>query len=182
MSIHGSIAESPEHKIKLEYETEEGLMLVLWEPKGNNYSLQTSFDRNGGILDQKLMKLDGHDQKEIVEAYMESNDIQPNESVYESIEFKGKCPECGKQSLVRYASVERDASKIPIMPIYTCSGCGTKAYHITDAYLKKLVKSNSSLFENIDLKEMAEDEQKFINEIKAYIVRVFASKHILKAQ
>ena len=180
--VSGNVAESPNHKIKLEYESMGSTITVLWEPKGSKYLLQTSFDEHGGILDQKLINITNHDRKEVVEAFMDANGIEPKESVYEEIEFKGKCPACGKPELVRYASVESDASKIPIMPIYTCSGCGTEAYHLTDAYLKKLVASNKSLFENLDLEEMAKDEQKFINELKAYIIRVFASKHILNAK
>ena len=180
--VSGNISESPEHKIKLEYEHEGALLTVLWEPKSGAYLLQTSFDENAVILDQKLINLNNHGQKEVVEAYMDANGIEPKESVYEDVKFRGNCPNCGKPDLVRYASVEHNASKIPIMPIYTCSGCGSKAYNLADAYLKKLVMSDKSLFENIDLEDMARDEQKFINELKAYIVRVFASKHILNAK
>ncbi|MCL5680179.1 MAG: hypothetical protein M1465_02475 [Candidatus Marsarchaeota archaeon] len=180
--VSGNISESPDHKVKLEYEAEDGTVVVLWEPKEGKYLLQTSFDGSGAILDQRLLKLESHSQNEVIEAFLESNGIEPKESVYESIEFNGSCPSCSTPALVRYASIEGKASKIPIMPIYTCKNCGTKAYHLTDKYLKKLVASNKGLFENVDMQEFAADEQKFINELEAYIIRIFASKHILKVK
>jgi transposase-like protein len=180
--VSGNISESPEHKVRLEYEDSEGPVIVLWEPKEGKYLLQTIFDDKSGILDQKLLNLESHSQNEVIEAFMESNGIEPKESVYESVEFHGECPSCRMPSLVRYAAVESKASKIPIMPIYTCKNCGSKSYHLTKRYLKKLITSNKELFENADIEEFAGDEQKFINELEAYIVRVFASKHILKVK
>lgn len=175
----GNISESPEHSIKLEYELGGEPLQVLWEPKGEGYTLQTTFDKYGGILDQKLINIKDHDQKEVVEAFMESNEIEPKESVYEPIKLHKECPSCHHNTLVRHASTEKKPSKIPIMPMYDCSSCGAKAYHLTDRYLKKLIVSNKELFEGMDMKEFEADEQKFINELKAYILRVFASKHVL---
>jgi hypothetical protein len=180
--VSGNISESPEHSIKLEYELGGELLRALWEPKDGGYTLQTIFDRDGGILDQKLINLKGHDQKEVVEAFMESNGIEPKESVYEPITLHRECLSCHHKTLIRHASSEKKPSKIPIMPMYDCSNCGAKAYHLTDRYLKKLVVSNKELFEGMDMKEFEADEQKFINELKAYIIRVFASKHVLNVK
>lgn len=178
----GNISESPEHSIKLEYELDGVQLQALWEPKGDGYTLQTIFDKDGGILDQRLINIKGHDQKELVEAFMDSNGIEPKESVYEPITLHKGCPSCHRNTLVRHASTEKKPSKIPIMPLYDCSSCGTKAYYLTDGYLRKLVVSNRELFDGMDMKEFETDEQKFINELKAYIIRVFASKHILNVK
>ncbi|MEM0154237.1 MAG: hypothetical protein QW814_00160 [Methanothrix sp.] len=175
----GNISESPEHSIKLEYELGGKLLQALWEPKDGGYTLQTIFDKDGGILDQKLINLQGHDQKEVVEAFMDSNDIEPKESVYEPVALHKECPSCHRRTLVRRSYIEKKPSKIPIMPMYECTNCGSKAYYLTDWYLKKLVVSNKELFEGVDIKEFETDEQKFINELKAYIIRIFASKHVL---
>ena len=151
--VSGNISESPEHSIKLEYEQGGELLQVLWEPKESGYVLQTIFDSEGGIIDQKLINLKEHAQKEVAEAFMESNDIEPKESVYEPIKLHKECPSCHKKTLVRHASAEKKHSKIPIMPMYDCSSCGSKAYYLTDRYLKKLVVSNRELFDGIDMKE-----------------------------
>ena len=58
----GNISESPEHSIKLEYELGGEPLQVLWEPKGEGYTLQTTFDKYGGILDQKLINIKDYDE------------------------------------------------------------------------------------------------------------------------
>ncbi len=177
--VSGNISESPDHKIKLEYESKEGFRILLWEPKRESKLLQTVFDGSGAIMDQRLFNAESINSKALAEAFMSKNGIEPKESVYEPVKLKAQCPSCNGASLVRYAETISDASKIPVMPIYMCTECGNKSYYMTDAYLKSLINSKQVLFEPKDMEEFKSNEQKFINELKAYIVRIFASKHIL---
>ena len=176
--VSGEISESPQHKIKLHYGDGDSAVTVLWEPKAGSRLLQTFFNGDGAIVDQHLLNIGGHEIKEAVEAYLSENGIEPKESVYEDIAFARACPSCNSYGLQRYAELVSDASKIPVMPIYVCRSCGKKSYYLTDEYLSRLAKTKKELFEADELSEMEKDEQKFINEIKAYIVRIYASKHI----
>lgn len=89
------------------------------------------------------------------------------------------CPQCGKRGLPR----ERDANpgaRLPsVMPIYVCGGCGKRGYHLTDQYLESLIAERPELFSEDELRQRDADRTAFTEEIKAYIIRIFASQRIV---
>ena len=176
--MEAAISESPRHSIRLDY-AERARATMLWEPIGREHALETVFDERGAILDQKLVKLNGHTLHDLVSDFLESAGIEPKESVYEEVRIGARCPSCGSAGLRRAAQSAASPASVPVMPLYTCQNCGAKSYHLTDSYLRELVSHNKGLFEPKELEELNTDEERFIKEIREYIARVFASKKIL---
>ena len=100
------------------------------------------------------------------------------EKAYEEVKLNRQCPHCGETSLVRFADSVVASKDLPVMPLYSCSVCKKRSYYLTDEYLEFLVKNNASLFEGAELAELEKDSQAFMHEIKEYIIRIFAAKHI----
>ena len=177
--MDAAISEGPGHSVRLDYRDGDVSMTLLWEPVAKGHVLETKFSSSCSILDQRLIKLGNAAVKDIAEAFMEQHSLEPLETVFEEPKLEAKCPSCGSGRLDRYAKSVKSPNSVPVMPIYQCRECGAKSYHLTDAYLKKLAVSNPGMFELKDLKSMAEDEERFIKELREYIVRIFASKKIL---
>ena len=158
--------------MRLDYGDGDVSMTMLWEPVADGHVLETKFSSSGSILDQRLIKLGEAAVKDIVEAFMEQHSLEPLETVFEEPRLEAKCPSCGSGRLDRYAKSAKSPNSVPVMPMYQCRECGAKSYHLTDAYLKKLAVSNPGMFESKDIKSMAEDEERFIKELRDYIVRI----------
>jgi hypothetical protein len=94
------------------------------------------------------------------------------------IKLNRKCPKCGNIGMQRAADSVGPEFRAMVMPIYTCSSCSTKGYHLTEPYLKFLLEKQKELLSEKEKEEMMANEAAFIKEIKAYIIRIFASKKI----
>jgi predicted RNA-binding Zn-ribbon protein involved in translation (DUF1610 family) len=165
-------------RTKLEY-TANGLEVVkLWEKSGE-LTVETTFDRDGAVLQQQL--LDGNtDVEKKVKQELQSASVQAvREKPYEEVRLKKPCPNCGSDSLARCPrSVSGDP--LPVVPVYRCKSCNKKSYHLNTAYLDYLVRSNTGLFEKGELQELESNRDAFITELEGYILRIFASKRITR--
>lgn len=103
-----------------------------------------------------------------------------SEKTYEEVKLNRQCPHCGGTSLVRFANSVMTSKELPVMPIYSCNACTKRSYYLTDEYLAFLVKNNKALFEGAELAELEKDSQAFMHEMKEYIIRIFATKHIAR--
>ncbi|MGC8699677.1 MAG: hypothetical protein ACP5HW_02475 [Candidatus Micrarchaeia archaeon] len=144
-----------------------------------NGSLVTLFDENGNVLDQKRFKTS---VEESVESYI--GPIKIVESEYKSVEVNAVCPKCGKRSIKRELDIvdTKKLENVPEVPVYVCTSCGHAFYSITKEYLRKLAKEHAELFTEEEEKEREKDEEAFVNELNEYIIRIFASKKIMRIE
>ncbi len=166
-------------KIRVDYLCNDGRQVILFESISSGM-LQTKFDESGSILDQVLLKPDGRSIEQVSNGFIaEIGATNIVDGKYSEIKLQRHCPKCGSMPLTRYLDTKRYPVDVPVMPFYICQGCKEKSYYMTDDYLKRLVKSNKSLFSEDELSQMAKDENAFINELRANIIRIFASKRIM---
>lgn len=138
--------------------------------------LHTSFNSNGEVLNQNLLK-PTKNTVSFAEEFASGLNSSTIKSDYKEIRLKKSCPNCGKESLKR--DLERNSGGIPIMPMYKCDSCSARSYHLTDDYLEKLVHSNRILFDKKEAKMLDADSDAFVKEIREYIIRIFASKKVM---
>jgi hypothetical protein len=145
----------------------------------NGRVLRTSFNYLGEILDQEI--IDTNDDAEaLVDRFVSNFGMEKKTVQYYDVNIRKKCPKCGAYALSR--SRAGFPSKIDVMPMYTCESCGNRFYDITNEYLLKLVKSNRNLFEQQEISIFDKEPETFLNELKGYIIRIFASKKIMEIQ
>jgi predicted RNA-binding Zn-ribbon protein involved in translation (DUF1610 family) len=108
-------------------------------------------------------------------SYIPSKNIEHRD--FNEPELSKQCPYCGSNKLVRYTKANKHAA-IPVMPLYICEECRAKSYYLTDEYLEYLVDSNRDMFSQEEQAEIVKDKIAFLKELRAYIIRIFASKKI----
>ncbi len=163
---------------KLECVTEGRKTYMTWELR-KEAVLETVFDGDGAVLRQRYEKLAAEDIERIINNKIAESMIPKVEHApYTGITISKPCPKCGAKALKRYAELHKE-NPVPVMPLYVCSECGTKSYYLTDEYLDDLVKEHRELFTDQELKELDSNHEGFINELKEYIIRIFASKKIM---
>lgn len=166
-------------KVKLEYTHNGEQRIRLWELH-NGATLETTFDSNGSILGQRVMKLDADSLNgKVNEALLEAQISSTMEKPFSDVKFSKPCPKCGEYALSRYAEAFASKSEVPIMPLYHCSNCKAQSYHMTSHYLEYLVDNNKALFSDAEISEMEKDKSAFMGELKGYIISIFASKKIM---
>ncbi|HUY70273.1 MAG TPA: hypothetical protein VMV00_01750 [Candidatus Baltobacteraceae bacterium] len=173
----GFVSRGDSGEIKLEYSAPDGNVRKLWERVSDSI-LETMFDSEGGILEQRLHK-GGANAEEFLSNESKTHKLELKESKYESIRLDKSCPTCNTPNPSRHVEAFRSAGEVPVMPTYHCKQCATKSYYLTEGYLDNLVRGNSSMFTGNELKELQADEAAFKAELKAYIIRIFASKRIV---
>lgn len=169
-SMHG--------KARIEYSDKGGKAVVIFEPVGN-YVLESRFDDHGFITDQKLLK-NGQSVDQVIKGFV--GGIGASEIIdeeYRDVTLQKECPKCGGSPLTRYMDTVLYPKEAPVMPFYICGKCKEKSYYLTDAYLRNLVTSNKELFDDAELSQMQKDEAAFMKELRAYIIRIFASQRIM---
>jgi hypothetical protein len=163
-------------KVMLEYSTQGRKTIKLWEEKRDG-TLETTFDCEGAILAQQL--LDKADPEQRARSTLSAASVPSAlEKAYEEVRLNRQCPHCSEASLVRFAGSVSASKELPVMPIYCCSACNKRSYYLTDEYLEFLVTNNKALFAGAELAEFDRDSKAFMHELKEYIIRIFAAKHI----
>jgi hypothetical protein len=166
--------------VKLEYLHNGEKRIRLWEKKDADKVLETTFDSEGSILVQVPIKQDGAAiDYRVRQTVKEAGASKVVKTEFTGVRFNKPCPKCGEFGLARYVEAFASNEDIPVMPIYYCKGCKSQSYYLTDAYLNYLIENNSSLFEQQELAELSKDRAAFTNEIREYIIRIFASKKVL---
>jgi hypothetical protein len=173
------VSKDEKGRMKLEYLQGKEQRIRLWEPFKDGI-LETTFDNNGYVLLQKLLKSESDVLKSrLYESLHEAGANGTKEIAFSDVKLKRPCPNCKEYKLSRYVEAFATKSEVPIIPIYYCTNCKTQSYHITNSYLEYLVENNSSLFSDTELLELKGDKNAFVTELKGYIIRIFASKKIM---
>ena len=163
------IALSKDGKFRVDYVSNGKWLIEEFETIKDKGILEITYNANGEVLNQKLLKGE-------ISMLVNSFTSNPNSKIltkdYEEIKITRPCPVCKK------GAIKKEKIPIPIIPTYICDSCGSKSYNLTDEYLSKLAYENIHLFSNLEIKELKENNQKFMKELKEYIIRIFASKHI----
>ena len=173
----GHLSRGGAGEVKLEYQLPDGKLCKLWEPMGGSI-LETTFDHEGGIMNQAVHRPEASIE-ELVSSEAKRQGLELREARFEAVRLEKSCPKCNSGPLSRHAEAFRSTNEIPVMPTYHCRGCGTRSYYLTDGYLDNLVKGNRIMFTDEELKQLDADERAFKEELKAYIIRIFASKRIM---
>ncbi len=178
MGERETLSKSKSGKLKLDYFDGANRTVVTWEPvKGG--IIETFYDDIGAVTRQSLLE---HEHAiDAASLFMKEKAITAEEdSNYTDVQLKKPCPQCGKELLKRVAGEAALPHQAPIMPIYVCKGCATKSYYLSDDYLEYLISNNNDKFSEQEKKEMADNRVTFRNELKEYIIRIFASKHFMR--
>ncbi len=149
--------------------------VFLWEPIRGSF-LETCFDSDGAVIDQ--LRID-HPVKERIAYVLSSSNAEAAEaSGFSEIVLKRGCPKCGAEPLRRCLDGHASGS-VPIIPLHSCSACGSRCYMLTDKYLARLVERNRQLFNEQESKSIDADNGAFMSELRENIIRIFASKKLL---
>jgi transposase-like protein len=164
---------------KLEYRAKGSDIIRLWEQEAKG-TVETTFDGEGAVLKRQLLELDkGQLDKRIQQELYSASVYTTEERPYEEVRLKKACPNCGSDALSR-CTKSVSGGGMPVMPLYLCSNCNKKSYYLTTAYLEYLVRSNISLFAKEELPELDRNGKEFVKELEEYILRIFASKKIMR--
>ena len=177
-----SVYRSPDERLRTEkYASGDGESFSIAERLLSG-TLVTDFKGTGEVINQQYVHMG--DVREALSKHLgEAASLEFIETqTYEPIKVDATCTNCGTDTVERELDRQdtRTVHKVPVVPIFVCRKCGTKFYSMTDAYLKRLIENNASLFEAEELKQRKEDDAKFVNELQEYIIRIFASKRIHK--
>ncbi|MGC8710201.1 MAG: hypothetical protein ACP5RF_01130 [Candidatus Micrarchaeia archaeon] len=173
---------SPDGRLKADFYYGNEKRTVLSERIMRGF-LVTEFNEDGEVLGQSLENAD--DGIEALRRHTPNGAYTYNiidKPFYEGVHINAECSKCGKRSIRRELDLidTRLLSKVQTMPIFVCTSCGQKFYSLTDTYLKTLIRLNMELFTKEELAEREKDEGAFVNELKEYIIRIFASKKIMR--
>lgn len=166
-----------EGRVKLEYSSDGISVVKQWENRGKRI-LETVFDGNGAVLEQQLLDIDGSGLDGMIERELRSMK-EVKSKPYEDVKLKKPCPSCGNLSLERCDRAVSGGA-VPVVPMYLCKGCGKMSYHLTTRYLGYLIGKNKNLFAQDELAKMDDNHDAFVNELEEYILRIFASKKIMR--
>ncbi|MDE1871557.1 MAG: hypothetical protein KGI06_04960 [Candidatus Micrarchaeota archaeon] len=173
------ISNNGKGNIRLEYGNGIERRIKLWEAR-KDAALETTFDGNGYVLNQVLIKPDADTIKQRVAlALSEAGIKETDETEYSEVRINKPCPKCGQFRLSRYVEAFSSRKDVPVMPIYHCGNCASKSYYLTKDYLEHLVLENRSLFSESEISELEGDKQAVMGELEGYIIRIFASKQIM---
>ncbi len=157
---------------RLDYTNKSGSSSCTIERCGGG-TLKTYFDEDGAILHREPLD-PGKGIEEIAMETAKTLGTPVKGGEYSPVKLSKPCPACSAKALIEH----RD-SGVPIMPIYVCTSCGARAFLLTDEYMSQLVRENLRAFSDEERKELETDPGKFSNELREYIIRIFASKRII---
>ncbi len=163
-------------RVRIDYDDCGARSTVLFEPVGDNV-LESRFDKTGSITNQRLIGI--KDTRRAAEDFVVGIGADVEMQQYREVTLQKECPKCGNMPLSRYIDTLQSTAKAPVMPLYLCGRCNTKSYYLTDEYLGNLVRDNKALFNASELSELGRDEKTFMEELRAYIIRIFASQRIM---
>ncbi|MDE1851529.1 MAG: hypothetical protein KGH69_02470 [Candidatus Micrarchaeota archaeon] len=174
------------------YESDDKRLMTGTYPRGNSCyfciaegtalgSLVSEFTDKGALENQVYRK--GGVPIDELKAYLGKTDPRiVRAGSYKGVRIAVKCTKCGNGELRRELDMTEPLSitKVPVMPTLRCISCGQRFYSVTENYVRNLVESNRDLFTDEELAEKAKDEDAFIRLINEYVIRIFASKKIMR--
>ena len=143
----------------------------------NDGVLITEIIKNDGVISQKYLKnLNIPDI--LFDSYKNDFLIEEKKDL-EKTSLDKKCDACSEKLYRELEYLDPwNIKSIPVVPIFRCSSCGKRFYSLTDKYLERLVYENKDMFEKEDIESFNKNKEEFINTLKAYIIRIFASQKI----
>ena len=177
------LSKNPNGKIKaVEKVNGETSRIILLEPINGIAALKSTFNKDNELLVQELVKLPDGGMDAIVGQITKNRKEVTISKHYLEIKLNKKCPKCGNSPLSRQLDKVQSPSDVPVIPILVCDSCKARSYHLTDEYLKRLVESNPRLFEPNEIAEKNNNEKAFMEELRANIIRIFASQKIMNVK
>jgi len=163
-----------------EYASDEGNCFCVAEATGAG-TLITRFKSGGDVLDQTCEV--SKDAKSVLCDYLKGEGAIDftNSGAYERITVDAKCDRC-KGEIARELDLKKpeEIRSVPVVPIFVCKSCGRRFYSMTDVYLTRLARRQSSLFSANELREMEKNEREFMTNVREHVIRIFASKKITR--
>lgn len=143
--------------------------------------LITEFGRNGSLINQVYLDKDDalQELKRHVSGFFDDLRIE-DVGEYEKVSINALCDACNTKSVARELdfAVPALVTNVPVVQTLRCLKCGKRFYSVTRPYLKALVNGNLDLFDGGEIRQKDEDEERFINTLNEYVIRIFASKKI----
>lgn len=162
---------SGRNRARVDY-LESGKQLTkVFENLGNRI-ISTLFNGDGEILDRGMAGHGNDHVKMAIEFAGQFGTPIPGE--YVEIRVLKPCPKCGGR--LSYDERERGA----VLPLLTCRSCGVKAFGLTDSYLSRLIGDRQRLFDGSEVSMLRKNPDEFMAELKGHIIRIYASKHIMR--
>lgn len=158
--------------------TDKGIERFSLFEKTSHGVLITDFDGNGSVLSQIHRK--NNDLENGADAYLLGRGVDARYLDYDSLKINAVCVDCGSKNIRRDLDfVEMSKlNDVPVVPLFSCGDCKARLFYMTDEYLAALVKSNPNLFDKSEIEKRDKDWDVFINELRQYIVSIFAMKKI----
>ena len=163
-------------KTRLDISGDGDAVILIFEPLQSGF-LQALYDKDGSVLQQRLVSATQSEIDEVIKSSLSGASVT-NSTELREIRLNKKCPKCGAHGLDRAGLDPSSKDRISVMPIYVCASCGGRGYHLTDHYLRSMISERKELFSEEELRQQSLNEDAFMEEIKAYIIRIFASKKI----
>ena len=144
-------------------------------------TLITEFGKNGRIIDQ--IYLNGGDPESSLEKYLGISLHIEKKASYDRVNVSASCRKCGPREKI-YRELDLTlisyVESVPVVPIFRCIGCGSRFYAMEIEYLNALVSRNTALFTEDERRGIEKDSESAIKELNEYIIRIFASKKIMR--
>lgn len=140
--------------------------------------LITEFSKRGAVVDQAYAS--GSDALSELSRFLGRADLEVRDAkTYEAVKVDAACTACGSSVSRELDTKTLEAvTDIPVVPMFVCGKCGKRFYSMSGQYLRKLVESQRQLFEKEAIEALERDEGAFISELKANVIRIFASKKV----
>lgn len=180
MPGEAEMARNAKGDTRIDYQIGGAKRIRLWEPIGVGV-LETTFKHDGAVLLQQYMEK-AHVEDRIKDTLKEAGSKKASEVPYKEVGLDRACPWCGKRKLVRFVQAYRSKAEVPVVPLYHCTECRGRSYHLTDDYLIHLISSKPELFEDAERKKFDESRDAFVAEIRGNIISIFASKKLKRIE
>ena len=151
--------------------------VLLFEQVGKEGVLKSIFNKEGDPLSQTLINRGNKDIDDIAKDIMAGFE-EVTEKEYEEIVLAKPCPKCGKPGMKRAVNTSDGRAGVPVMPTFICGSCGEHGYRLSNSYLEEIIRERRELFSEEEQRELNANPDGFKNELKEYIIRIFASKRI----
>jgi hypothetical protein len=144
-------------------------------------TLITEFGKGGRVIDQ--IYLNDANPESSLEKYLGISLHVEKKVSYDRVKISASCKKCGSGEKI---SRELDLTlisyveSVPVVPIFRCIGCGSRFYAMEREYLNALVSRNIALFTESERIGIEKESESAIKELNEYIIRIFASKKIMR--
>ena len=169
---------SPDDRYRTDFYAKGGQGLFAVAEGTAKGTLVTEFNRAGEVMDQVYYRSKAGE--DALADFLGANVSVRSVKEYSKVDVSAECDACRSMKIGREMDFASPSGieKVPVVPIYKCTGCGKRFYSMSDRYLGALVGRNEDLFEEKELGELDINAGEFMTTLNEYIIRIFASKKI----